>query len=267
MQRDGGRAAFARQDHHGSIAMSGTFNFTFRLGDLAQTAEVPALDATPSAQSAAPAPAGPARAPSPMLRSFDLFPTRIWQARVDPLAPQLQRWVHEVLALRAANPSPAASTNRHGWSSTDMSVLEQPAFAELRQAVRTACATALGEMGRGGTDFNLESWVNLHDRGGFNVLHLHAGSLLSGSFYLQVPPGSGQFVFRDPRPGIIHGCIKGAVPNGRSDIRLTPAAGLLVLFPCWMEHYVEPHDNDTPRITIAFNATAADSEAAARSSV
>jgi len=27
-----------------------------------------------------------------------------------------------------------------------------------------------------------------------------------------------------------------------------------VLFPCWMEHYVEPHDSDEPRITIAFNA-------------
>ena len=93
-----------------------------------------------------------------------------------------------------------------------------------------------------------------HDRGGFNFLHMHEGSLLSGSFYLQVPPGSGQFVFRDPRPGVLHGFVKGGVPNGHADIHLTPSAGLLVLFPCWMEHYVEPHDSDEPRITIAFNA-------------
>src|SRR5581483_12362311 len=97
-------------------------------------------------------------------------------------------------------------------------------------------------------------WINLHDRGGFNFLHLHEGSLLSGSFYLQVPPGSGEFVFRDPRPGVIHNCVKGPQPNGHCDISLTPSAGLLVLFPCWMEHYVEPHDGDEPRITVAFNA-------------
>jgi uncharacterized protein (TIGR02466 family) len=94
----------------------------------------------------------------------------------------------------------------------------------------------------------------MHDRNGFNFLHVHEGALLSGSFYLKVPPESGKFVFRDPRPGVIHGYVKGAVPNGYRDIHLTPDAGLLVLFPCWMEHFVEPHNSDEPRIAIAFNA-------------
>ena len=109
-----------------------------------------------------------------------------------------------------------------------------------------------------GIPFDLQSWVNLHDRGGFNFLHVHEGCLLSGSFYLKVPPGSGRFVFRDPRPGVVHGYVKGAVPNGYSDIRLAPEPGLLVLFPGWMEHFVEPHENDEPRIAIAFNAVTAD---------
>jgi uncharacterized protein (TIGR02466 family) len=156
--------------------------------------------------------------------------------------------------MRAANPKPAGRTNRQGWNSEDMAVLEQPLFAPLREAVRTACSSVLREMGVPDIPFDLQSWVNLHDRGGFNFLHVHEGCLLSGSFYLQVPPGSGKFVFRDPRPGVVLGYAKGAVPNGYSDVRLTPEAGLLVLFPCWMEHFVEPHDNDVPRITIAFNA-------------
>ena len=135
-----------------------------------------------------------------------------------------------------------------------MAVLEQPDFAALQLAIRAACATALGEMGQGSIAFGLQSWINMHDRGGFNFLHMHEGSLLSGGFYLHVPPGSGQFVFRDPRPGVIHGSVKGGVPNGHGDIHLTPSAGLLVLFPWWMEHYVEPHGSDEPRITLAFNA-------------
>jgi uncharacterized protein (TIGR02466 family) len=162
--------------------------------------------------------------------------------------------VAAVLRMRQADPGPAGRTNRHGWNSRDMAVLEQPGFAPLREAVHAGCASALREMGMPGVRFGLQSWVNLHDRGGFNFLHVHEGCLLSGSFYLQVPPGSGPFVFRDPRPGVVHGYVKGAVPNGYSDIRLAPEAGLLVLFPCWMEHFVEPHENDEPRIAIAFNA-------------
>ncbi len=190
----------------------------------------------------------------PALQSFDLFPTRIWQAHLPSLDAHLRGWVAAALQMRAASPKPAGRTNRRGWNSTDMAVLERPDFEPLRNAVRAACTQALREMGVSGARFELQSWVNLHDRGGFNFLHVHEGCLLSGSFYLQVPQGSGRFVFRDPRPGVVHGYVKGAVPNGYSDIQLSPEAGLLVLFPCWMEHYVEPHDNDEPRIVVAFNA-------------
>lgn len=190
------------------------------------------------------------------LRSFDIFATRIWQASLIALSPHLEGWITDVLDLRAANPHPAGRTNRQGWNSADMTILEQATFAPLAGAVRAGCAAALGEMGLHEVVFRLQSWVNLHDRGGFNFLHVHEGCLLSGCFYLSVPAGSGKLVFRDPRPGVIHGCVKGAVANGYSDIHLTPTAGLLVLFPSWMEHYVEPHDNDEPRISISFNAVA-----------
>lgn len=192
---------------------------------------------------------------APVLSHYDLFPTRIWQARLERLSGQLPGWVEWVRRMRAEQPEPAGRTVRSGWNSRDMSILEQPVLAPLRRAVSLACASALAEMGRGG-QFELQSWINLHDRGGFNFLHLHEGSLLSGSFYLKVPAGSGALVFRDPRPGAIHGCIKGAVPNGHGDVRLTPSDGLLVLFPCWLEHYVEPHGSDEARICIAFNANA-----------
>ena len=193
----------------------------------------------------------------PALQPYDIFPTRIWQLRMAAMLPHLDRWTEAVLAMRAANPKPAGRTNRSGWNSADMTVLEQPLFAPLREAIRAACARALGEMGVQDIPFKLQSWINLHDRGGFNFLHVHEGSLLSGSFYVKVPPGSGRFVFRDPRPGVIHGYVKGAVPNGYRDIQLTPEPALLVLFPCWMEHFVEPHDSDEPRIVIAFNANEA----------
>jgi uncharacterized protein (TIGR02466 family) len=193
-------------------------------------------------------------APAPLLQSFDVFPTRIWQARLDALQPRFEEWTSWVLSLRASHPTPAGRTNRGGWNSKDMDVLERPVWAPLRQAIHAACATALGEMGRARETFELQSWVNLHERGGFNFLHMHEASLLSGSFYLKVPAGSGALTFRDPRPGVLHGSIKGSVPNGHADIHLKPSSGLLVLFPSWLEHYVEPHEDDEPRICLAFNA-------------
>jgi uncharacterized protein (TIGR02466 family) len=224
--------------------MTGRFSFTFNLGD----------------KGASPAAAAPAPAAAPLLKSHDLFPTRIWQAQLEALEPHMEGWVKWVLAMRAAHPQPAGRTVRQGWNSEDMSVLEHAEFTPLRDAVRAACSAALREMGQGERAFYLQSWINLHDRGGFNFLHMHEGSLLSGGFYLQVPPGSGEFVFRDPRAGVIHGYVKGGVPNGHADVHLRPSDGLLVLFPCWMEHYVEPHDGDEPRITVAFNANPEDHE-------
>jgi uncharacterized protein (TIGR02466 family) len=197
----------------------------------------------------------PTPAVQPALETFDLFPTRIWQGRTPALAPQFAAWIDAVLAMRAASPKPAGRTNRHGWNSEDMAVLDRTEFAPLRDAIHSACASALHEMNVR-EPFRLQSWVNMHDRGGFNFLHVHEGCLLSGSFYLNVPSGSGKLAFRDPRAGVVHGYVKGAVPNGYSDIHLAPDAGLIVMFPCWMEHYVEPHDSDEPRIVIAFNALA-----------
>ena len=189
-----------------------------------------------------------------VLQSFDLFPTRVWQGQLAALQPHFAQWVAWVLALRAEQPTPAGRTNRSGWNSQDMTVLERPNLVPLRQAVTLACTQALEEMGLGKQRFTLQSWINLHEHGGFNFLHMHEGSMLSGTFYLKVPQGSGPLVFRDPRAGVLHSAVKGPVPNGHCDIELAPSEGLLVLFPAWMEHYVEPHEGHEPRICIAFNA-------------
>jgi uncharacterized protein (TIGR02466 family) len=227
--------------------MADRFSITYSVTDKASGKEA---GAAPAREAVTPA------AAAATLPSFDLFPTRVWQARLDALTEYFPQWVQLVLAMRAATPKPAGRTVRQGWNSVDMSVLERAELASLRQVIRAACTAALAEMGAADRPFQLQSWINLHDRGGFNFLHMHELSLLSGSFYLQVPPGSGDFVFRDPRPGVLHGWVKGGVPNGHGDVHLAPSTGLLVLFPCWLEHYVEPHEADEPRITIAFNANA-----------
>ena len=183
-----------------------------------------------------------------------LFPTRIWQARLKNLAPHFPAWIEAVEAMRAAQPAPAGRSNRQGWNSDDKAVFDRPVFAELHGAIRACCDFALRQMGVAQPNYRLESWINIHDRGGFNFLHMHDGCLLSGAFYLQVPEGSGCLTFRDPRPGVLGSPFKGSGANCHSDVQVAPEAGLVVLFPNWLDHYVEPHENDVPRISLSFNA-------------
>jgi hypothetical protein len=36
--------------------------------------------------------------------------------------------------------------------------------------------------------------------------------------------------------------------------RVGPQAGLLVIFPSWLYHWVHPYAGETPRVAISFNA-------------
>jgi len=91
-------------------------------------------------------------------------------------------------------PLPAGRTNRSRWNSVDQAVLELPIFAELRDAARQRMY-AFAEVGADAPAFTLQSWVNIHERGGFNFQHMHEGALVSGTFYLQVP-GRGRWCSR-----------------------------------------------------------------------
>jgi len=167
---------------------------------------------------------------------IDLFPTLIWQSRLSGLAPIFPGWI-DALARQP-----------------DGGVLDRPAFAELHAALRACCQHVFGQMGQQGRGFRLESRAALHVRGDFDFPHLNPGVLLSGIFYLQVPEGSGSLVFRDPRPSLQHSPFKGGGANAHADLRLTPEAGLAVLFPNWLEHHAEPHGGGAARIAIHFNA-------------
>ena len=184
----------------------------------------------------------------------DIFVTRIWQAELTGLLHYFDGWIKEVHALRAKTPAAAGRSNRLGWNSADKTILDQRAFSKLDEAVRACCFSALEQMGIGRQKFKLEAWVNMHDRGGFNFQHMHDGSLLSGSFYLQVPEGAGSLVLRDPRPRSAGANLQPGDANAIYDVHLEPRQGLIVLFPYWLEHHVEPHHNDVPRISISFNA-------------
>lgn len=190
-------------------------------------------------------------------RHADLFPTRMWFFDLPELAPHAAQWEALVAEWRRTAPAPAGRSNRVGWNS-GKTVFEREAFAPLKRAATAAFAHAFKDMQlRRPMQFSLEGWVNLHDPGGYNMLHLHPNVLMSGTYYLRVPQGSGPITFRDPRPGVIHVPYDGRGVHCKSYSSLQPVAGQLVVFPAWLEHQVETNASDSARISIGINALAA----------
>jgi hypothetical protein len=68
-------------------------------------------------------------------------------------------------------------------------------------------------------------------------------------------PLSGVLEFLDPRAGVDAVTAPGD-PYGEP-FRVRPQAGLLVVFPSWLYHWVHPYSGQGPRIAISFNATMA----------
>ena len=189
------------------------------------------------------------------LNRFDLFPTRVWVFQLDELAAISAEWVETICQWSRSEPT-QGSSNRGGWTSS-RSLLENSGFAELERAARNCFDLAWSEIApvpRPG--YQLRGWANLQQPGGFNHFHMHPRSALAGVFYLRAPQGSGDLLFRDPRPGVNLTGIKGDGPNCYSVTSHSPAAGEFVVFPGWLEHAVEVNSATSERISIAINCYA-----------
>ena len=101
-----------------------------------------------------------------------------------------------------------------------------------------------------------ECWANVNERYAYNQPHTHANALLSGAYYVQVPPGHcGHLVLIDPRsqPWVLQPEYAERNIANTPMQRLPPEAGRLVVFPSWLEHSVEQNLSGGERVSMSFN--------------
>ena len=102
--------------------------------------------------------------------------------------------------------------------------------------------------------------------GNYNAPHIHPESAWSGVYYVDAgdsdatDPHSGCLELLDPRPAA-SGVNTPGDPFGHP-VRIVPRAGLLVVFPSWLTHWVHPHSGSRERIAISFNVSATSKNAA-----
>ena len=144
------------------------------------------------------------------------------------------------------------------YASLDDLPQRDPRFADLvkpldRHVARfaEACAFQLGRKLR------LDSlWVNVMTPGGAHSGHIHPHSAVSGTIYVEIPPGSGTIRFEDPRLAMMMGA-----PQRREDaaellqpfVHVEPRPGMILLWESWQRHEVMPSTAKGERISISFN--------------
>ena len=97
----------------------------------------------------------------------------------------------------------------------------------------------------------LWTWASVHNEGGRHPLHDHPDTLIAGTFYLHAPEDAGRIVFHDPRRAFAASSSGDRVEG--MNIAVKPVPGMVVLFPPWVGHEVEPTSSGEERVAISFN--------------
>jgi uncharacterized protein (TIGR02466 family) len=95
-------------------------------------------------------------------------------------------------------------------------------------------------------------WINIMSPLAQHSLYIHPLGVISGTYYLQADPHSGDFQIEDPRLPRMMAC-----PPRRGGVHATlkPVPGNLVLFESWLHHAVLPGKSmkGQDRVSVSFN--------------
>ena len=185
-----------------------------------------------------------------------LFPTLLYEAEVDDDA-LLSGLSHASRGLADDDKAGRRWSKEHNYAGyTSYASLNDlprrdPTIAELskllsRHAANFAkeCAFELSRKPK------LDSlWVNLLKSGGHHSGHIHPHSIISGTFYVEVPRGSGAIRFEDPRLSL----MMAAPPRGGTFVTIEPRSGLLLMWESWLRHELLTGTGKGERLSISFN--------------
>ena len=145
------------------------------------------------------------------------------------------------------------------YASLDDLPLRDPAFAEVKRTLDRHVAAFARDCGfdLAGKRLKLDSlWVNVMKPGGTHSGHLHPHSVVSGTLYVAVPPGSGALKLEDPRLAMMMAAptrLADAAEELRPFVYAEPAPGRIFLWESWLRHEVTPSTAKAERISISFN--------------
>ena len=185
-----------------------------------------------------------------------LFATQLYEADLGDEG-LLADLAHSIRALARDDEAGRRWSNEHhyagytSYASLNDLPKRDPAFSDLAKLLTRHAATFAAECGFDlGRKPKLDSlWANLLKSGGQHSGHIHPHSILSGTFYVEVPAGSGAIRFEDPRLPL----MMAAPPRADSFVTVQPRPGLLLLWESWLRHEVLAGTGRGERLSISVN--------------
>lgn len=142
--------------------------------------------------------------------------------------------------------------------------IDNPGITWLRQSVHRATIDYCQRAGMNyPIDWSLQGWANVNRLGDYHDPHNHPYAYLSGTYYVRVPESRaplrnradvrpGCITFYDPRGAVNMTAIKDD-PQIEPEFTVSPKAGMILLWPAFIMHYVHPNLSEELRISISFN--------------
>lgn len=183
-----------------------------------------------------------------------LFPTALFAFQLQDHATLNQQLLATIYQLKQRDPGYSAS-NMLGWHSKSH-LFELEAFQGFKTLTDTAVLEVAQAIGYGEIPIKAANcWANVNPKYASNKIHDHANCLLSGVYYVKTPKDSGTLMFYDPRSAktFYKPLVSNFTAYTADAVAHAAEEGLLLIFPSWLKHGVEPNLSDEDRVSISFN--------------
>lgn len=193
-----------------------------------------------------------------------LFVTKLYRARIDAegLNDDLRTSCRAIAADDGAGQAWSKANAYRGYTSyASLNDLPKrdPSMAALKRELdkhASAFAKAL-YLDLGARKLKLDSiWINVLEPGGVHSGHIHPHSVLSGTYYVDTPPGASALRLEDPR----HASMMAAPPRtsdapmeAQSFVYIAPTAGEVLMWESFLRHEVPANAAKRARVSISFN--------------
>ncbi len=193
-----------------------------------------------------------------------LFATPLF-SYADAANAELDRELAGRLIVESEDSPGIARSNSGGWHSVpDLAQRPDPCYQDLMHRVVARVRATFIELARDqdvAVDqryrFAVQAWGMVMRHGNHALVHDHAEAHFSVVYYadagdadLEMFPDSGKLCFVDPRRA---GSVIPGVDLFPTQFAIEPRTGLLVMFPGYLQHFVQPYRGGRPRVSISCN--------------
>lgn len=201
------------------------------------------------------------------MSTHTFFPTLVYKAAIDlntKWVKELNRQLlDEITQLPEEDIAGAEWSEQHypngftSYASANQMHIASPTFAELESKIKKHLQKFLHSLELQTSTKQLRMstcWANIMPQGAFHTSHNHPQSLISGTYYVQMPKGASAIKFEDPRYPLFmyRSCVKSqAKKQVHHSLQALP--GDLILFESWLRHEVPLNTTQKPRISVSFN--------------